>query len=190
MPVTESLSHFVEHYLKSNPELQVPYDAEWRSPCEHGEPFAHAVETGASDPQQFIRWQPVKRSLADDFAGLERALDTEVHADIKAYFSAYWSSNLEAEAPDGHVSLILLWNPQDVDRLVENLIGHALAQRRSKSPLSLFFACTEPESELFLTVRNDTGEIQLEKPGYQPIRPVAESLTQFLDLLVPAQIAE
>ena len=83
-----------------------------------------------------------------------------------------------------------MWNPQDVDRLVENLIGHALAQRRSKSPLSLFFSCTEPESELFLTVRNDTGEIQLEKPGYQPIRPVAESLAQFLDLLVPAQIAE
>lgn len=185
MPVTESLTHFVERYVKTYPVLNISYDAHWRSPCEYGEPFAQPVENGEDDPQQFIRWQPVKRSLADDFTGLEKALDTEIHTDIKAYFGAYWSSSLEAEAPDGHVSLIQLWNPQDVDRLVENLIGHSLAQRRSKSPLSLFFACTEPDSELFLTIRNDSGEIQLEKPGYQPIRPVAASLAQFLDLLVP-----
>ena len=188
MSVTDSLTQFVEHYAKTFPELEVPYDAEWRSPCELGEPFARAAHDDTFEAQQVVRWQPLKRSLADDFAGLENALDTEVHGDIKEYFSLYWSGNLEAAAPDGHVSLILLWNPQDADRLVENLIGHALAQRRSKSPLSLFFACTEPDSELFLTVRNDTGEIQLERPGYRPIRSVADNLTQFLDLLVPAAV--
>ena len=185
MSVTESLAHFVEHHLKAWPELEAPFDPAWRSPCEIGEPYSRQPDDGSGNPGELIRWRPVKRSLADDFPGLENALETEIHPDIKAYYGAWWSGNLEAEAPDGHVSLILLWNPDDADRLVENQIGHALVNRRSKSPLSLFFACTEPESDLILTVRNDTGEVLLERPGYKPLRTVAGSLGEFLDLLAP-----
>lgn len=185
MKVTESLAHYIDHHLKAWPELEARFDPDWRSPCEIGEPYARAPENGEKEPVQFIRWRPVKRSLADDFAGLERALETEVHPDIKSYYGAWWSGNLEAEAPDGHVSLILLWNPDDVSRLVENLIGHTLVNRKSRSPQSLFFACTERDSDLILTVRNDTGEVLLERPGYKPLRTVAGSLAEFLDLLVP-----
>lgn len=135
MSVTESLDRFVDHHLKAWPELEMPFDPAWRSPCEIGEPYARPPASDAGEPSQFIRWQPVKRSLADDFTGLENALETAIHPDIKAYYGAWWSGNLEAEAPDGHVSLILLWNPGDADRLVENQIGHALVNRRSKSPM-------------------------------------------------------
>ena len=186
MSVVESLAHFVDHYRKAWPELEAPFDPAWRSPCELGEPYTRPAGQDSAEPDQFIRWCPVKRSLADDFTGLEKALETEVHPDIKAYYGAWWSGNLEAEAPDGHVSLILLWNPDDAERLVENLIGHTLVNRRSKSPPSLFFACTEPESDLILTVRNDTGEVLLERPGKKPLRTVAGSLAEFLDLLVPS----
>jgi SecY interacting protein Syd len=124
--------------------------------------------------------------LADDFAGLERALETTIHDDIKAYYGAFWSGGLEATARDGHVSLILLWNPSDAERLVENLIGHALAKRRARSPLTVFFACTEPDSDLFLSVDNATGEVVLEAPGAKPLRTVAPSLTVFLRRLLPA----
>ena len=79
-----------------------------------------------------------------------------IHPDIKTHYGRYWSANLEAEAPDGHVSLLYLWNQQDVDRLVENLIGHAVACRQNRTPFSVFFACTEPESDLFLTLNNST----------------------------------
>ena len=185
MSVVASLAHFVDHHLKAWPELEAPFDPAWRSPCEIGKPYTRQSANGAADPGEFIRWHPVKRSLADDFPGLENALETEIHPDIKAYYGAWWSGNLEAEAPDGHVSLILLWNPDDAGRLVENQIGHALVNRRSKSPLSLFFACTEPDSNLILTVRNDTGEVLLERPGHKPLRTVAGSLAEFLDLLAP-----
>ena len=185
MSVVASLAHFVDHHLKAWPELEAPFDPAWRSPCEIGKPYTRQSGNGASDPGEFIRWHPVKRSLADDFPGLENALETEIHPDIKAYYGAWWSGNLEAEAPDGHVSLILLWNPDDAGRLLENQIGHALVNRRSKSPLSLFFACTEPNSNLILTVRNDTGEVLLERPGHKPLRTVAGSLAEFLDLLAP-----
>ena len=183
MSVIDSLAHYVDHHLKAWPELEAPFDPAWRSPCELGDPYTRP--SVRDNPAQFIRWRPVKRSLADDFTGLESALETEIHPDIKAYYGAWWSGNLEAEAPDGHGSLILLWNPEDAGRLVENQIGHALVNRRSKSPLSLFFACTEPDSDLILTVRNDTGEVLLERPGIKPLRTVAANLAEFLDLLVP-----
>lgn len=125
-------------------------------------------------------------SVFADFTPIEQALEITVHADIKAYYGGYWSGGLEAEAPDGHASLIFVWNEEDIARLNENLIGHALAKRQSKSPFSVFFACTEPDSELFLSIENETGAILLEKPGYRPVRRVAECLTEFLETLVPA----
>lgn len=134
-----------------------------------------------------MSWQPLRRQDgADDFAGLERALELSIHPDIKRYYGRYWSGGLEAEADEGHVSLLLLWNGEDADRLVENLIGHALAKRRARTPFTVFFACTEPESDLFLSVDNETGKVVLEAPGQKPLRVVAESLAQFLAVLRPA----
>ncbi|MDP6375865.1 MAG: SecY-interacting protein Syd [Pseudomonadales bacterium] len=185
--VSEQLALFVDHYRKSCPEITAPYDPEWRSPCEIGD--AYNV-----DGQTLIRWQPLLRgeqhAANGDLVPVARALDVEIHPDIRDYYGTFWSGNLEAEAPEGHVSLIQLWNTEDIDRLNENLIGHAFAQKHSRSPLSLFFACTEPESEYFLTLRNDTGEVQLERPGYKPERTVAGSLTEFLECLVPTPPAE
>jgi len=178
--VSTELDAFVERYLAQYPRITDPFDAQWRSPCEIGEPFV------AADDVQLISWRPVKRAFADDFAGLERALEVPIHPDIKAYYGAFWSGGLEAMVPDGHVSLILLWNPSDAERLVENLIGHALAKRRARSPFTVFFACTEPASELFLSVDNTSGAVVLEAPGAKPLRTVAPSLAVFLRGLEPA----
>ncbi len=182
MSVRSALDNFVDDSRMSYPELTVTFDADWRSPCEIGDP------TRRPDGSDQINWQPLPRlpdSTINDFEPLERALEVEIHPDIKAYYASYWAAGLEAEAVDGHVSLLFLWNFNDVARLNENLIGHALAKRGSKSRMSIFFACTEPDSELFLTVENDSGIVLLEKPGYKPLRQVAESLTSFLETLVP-----
>ncbi len=178
--VASELDTFVERYVQQYPQLIDPFDPQWRSPCETGEPFT------ALDDERYVSWRPLRRAFADDFAGLERALETTIHPDIKAYYGRYWSGGLEATAQEGHVSLILLWNPADAERLVENLIGHALAKRRARAPFTVFFACTEPESDLFLSVDNASGQVVLEAPGAKPIRTVAPSLTAFLRGLVPA----
>ena len=181
MNVREALDEFIDHTVKTYPDLRAPYDPEWRSPAEIGAP----IET---DEGPVIAWQPTARhpdTVIDDFAPLERALEITVHPDIKAYYGAYWAAGLEAEAVDGHVSLLFLWNPDDVARLNENLIGHAMAKQRAKSPMSVFFACTEPDSELFLSVENESGIVLLEKPGHKPVREVADSLAVFLETLVP-----
>jgi len=188
LPIAESPQHaveaaldaFVDRYLAEFPHLDDPYDPEWRSPCETGAPYLDARN------ERRIAWRPTRRRGADDFAGLERALEMPIHPAVKAYYGRYWSAGLEAEAADGHVSLLMLWNAQDADRLVENLIGHALAKRRARTPFTVFFACTEPESDLFLSVDNDSGQVVLEAPGRKPLRVVADSLAGFIETLVPA----
>ena len=184
MSVQQSLEQFVSYYQKTYPELAEIYDPEWRSPCESAAPFVD--DAGVSH----IPWQPLRRRLdttvAHDFNGLENALEVAIHPDIKAYYGSYWSGGLEAEAPKGHVSLIFLWNEQDAERLIANLIGHAMAKQRNKVPLSVFFACTEIDSELFLSVENNTGQVLLEKPGHKPVDVIADDLASFIDTLVPA----
>ncbi len=183
MTVGEALAEFMDHTLKTYPDLRAPFDPDWRSACEVGEPFE-------TDAGTVIAWRPVPRhpdSVAEDFTPLERALELTIHPDIKAYWGAYWAAGLEAEAADGHVSLLFPWNPEDLERLNENLIGHALSKKVAKGhTMTVFFACTEPDSELFLSVDNDSGAVLLEKPGFKPIRQVAPDLAGFISTLVPA----
>lgn len=184
VPAVEAvLDAFVDRYMARFPRLEELYDPDWRSPCEIGDPYPGPEE------QRRIAWRPQRRDAdeaVEDFAGLERALELTVHPSVKAYYGRYWSGGLEAEAPRGHVSLLFLWNRQDADRLMENLIGHALAKRRARSGFTVFFACTEADSELFLSVDNDTGRVLLEEPGQRPREVVAESLAEFLASLAPA----
>ena len=181
MSLAETIDEFFDHYIKSFERLTTPHDPEWPSPCEQGIPWED--ETG----ERFMAWQPVRRhGEVDDFAGLERALELPIHPDIKTHYGRFWSANLEAEAPDGHVSLLYLWSPTDAERLIENLIGHAVACRHNRTPFSVFFACTEEDSDLYLTVNNETGAVQLETPGRPPLRTVSDSLEAFMTLLVPA----
>ena len=176
--VNSALDLLITNVLERYSTLYNVFDPEMRSHCEIGQPFAYK-------DLEVISWLPRRRSQVEDFAGLENALDTTIHSDIKAYYGNYWSGCIETSHEEGHVSLIFLWNTMDIDRLVENLIGHALAQKRSRSPFSVFFACTEPNSDLFLAINNESGEVQLEKPGYKPIRVVAPTLPEFLSDLEP-----
>ena len=137
-----------------------------------------------------IHWQPTRRpDSTSDFDGLEHALERAIHPDIKAYYARYWSANIRARAPDGELVLLFLWNLEDVDRLIENLISHAVACRHNKTPFAPFFACPIDDDDYFLTVANDTGEVLLERPGYKPIRRVARSLGAFLSTITPIETA-
>jgi len=150
------------------------HDPAWLSQCQVGEPDAAGM----------IRWRPRERDTAADFSGLERALGIETHPDIKSFYGSYWSGSMELAAEEGGVTLIQVWNDDDFDRLVENILGHALAKQRVKAPLTIFIACAD-EDELMLGVENETGRVVLEKPGSPPIREVSPSLAEFLDRLQP-----
>ena len=153
--------------------LVSPFDPEWRSACE----VHHSAEK--------TYWRPVAQSPRVDFSGLSNAVEAPIHSDIVNYYSSYWSGTLETDSQEGRVSLIQLWNQDDFERLITNLIGHALNKIRAKHPYTVFFATTEPDSELFLSIDNDSGVVLLEEPGNVPIREVESDILTFLNRLEP-----
>lgn len=179
-PVKTAMQQFINAYLtaagKTGKEFPtVEFDPEWLSECQKD-----TVDTDGR-----VGWRPVEQRQHVDFNGLENALELQIHPDIKEYYGSFWSGSLEATCDEGHVSLIQLWNPQDFDRLIANLIGHALAKKRLKQSFTVFFANTEPDSEYFLSIDNETGAVLLEAPGLPPRKSVEACLSDFIKRLKP-----
>lgn len=155
---------------------QLPYDKEWPSQCWQNE----------ADEGVLTLWKPVLQTESIDmFERLSQALETEIHPDIADFYSVYWSDPLPAKAPQGELSLLQVWNPEDIERLRANLIGHALEKRRRKLPLTLFFAVTLPDGNLIISLDNADGSIWLESPGKPPHQRLANSLAEFIHQLEP-----
>jgi len=175
--VADAIDRFMTRALDVQPRdyFVAPFDSGWRSACE----LDDVTNEGMT------RWRPARQPNPVDFSGLENALEFPIHADIKAYYGRYWAGGIDARSREGHVSLIQLWNFDDYERLIANLIGHALAKRRAKDPFTVFFATTEPESELFLSIDNESGAVLLEEPGKSPIREVDTDIARFIDRLTP-----
>lgn len=179
MALTTRLDDLINQYRVLQEPLgwpHLPWEEQWQSPC-----LMRSANEGEEVP-----WQPVKiNEPVDMFDRLAQALETPIHADLVTYFSAYWSDPIYAQHPDGELSLMFAWNADEFERLRANLIGHALNKRRMRQPLTLFFACTEPDADEFISVMNDDGSIWLEAPGKPPLRKLASSLEAFLDEISP-----
>mgnify|MGYP006157772831 CR=1 FL=1 len=182
-----ALSRLINGALQLSDEgvFYAEYDPEWRSPCE----ISGSNQTNLATNSHLISWKPVPQTPKVDFSGLANALETSIHPDLVDYFSGFWSSTIEAKSMEGHASLIQLWNQEDFDRLIENYIGHAIAKKRSKEPLTFFFATTEADSEYFLSVDNNSGAVLLEEPGRPPLKQVDDNLLNFLQRLEPVTSA-
>ena len=169
--ITTALKRIVNESLALTEDgfFHADYDPQWPSQCQSAEG----------------KWKPVPQQNPVNLGGLANALDTVIHPDICVYYSTFWSGSIETESEEGHVSLIQLWNQDDFNRLIENLVGHALMKRRSGHPLTIFFATAEPNTELFLSVDNENGHVLLEEPGRPPLRIVDESMATFLNRLTP-----
>ncbi len=60
----------------------------------------------------------------------------------------------------------------------QNLLGHSLAKQKNKQEQNWFFATTD--NDMVICLNQETGEVELEKPGYKPERVLAVSLAAFL----------
>jgi SecY interacting protein Syd len=172
-----SLERFVTRAIESQPSglFKQPFDKEWRSPCE--------VRQEGTD----TLWRPIEQNGSLDFSGLANAAEASIHPDIQTYYNVYWSGTLLGKTKEGEVSLIQIWNEDDFTRLLENLVGHLFHKIRAKQPFTVFFANTEEDSELFLSIDNSSGVILLEEPGRPPLREIAPDLATFLDRVEPHQ---
>ena len=92
-----------------------------------------------------------------------------------------WSASLPVRYLDNDLELLQLWNEQDFEHLLANLIGHALEKRRIRQPLTLFFAFVDDDR--LLTLDNQTGVVFLETLGQRQPLEVCPSLAEFLGQL-------
>jgi SecY interacting protein Syd len=150
----------------------IEYDKDWPSPCYKTQ--------GANG--ELVSWSPALQEGQCNFAQLEQALEISLDKQFCAYFTRYFSDNLQVLAPDGMCELLQVWNADDFERLQENLIGHVLMKRRLKQPITLFFALTD-EDDFMLSVDNATGNVVLEPVGKKPMRVIAPSLADFIGSL-------
>ena len=117
------------------------------------------------------------------FNGFETAIEQPVHADMKAFYLSLWSGALPCLFETLPISLIQIWNPDDFERLISNLIGHFLAQKNTRQTPTLFIATVEDGGDNIISLNNRTGEVLLETPGTPDRAVIAPSLTQLLPLL-------
>lgn len=173
--LSDLLDRWVALYRSTHGTLpRQPFELEWPSPCQRGQP----------DRSGYIEWLPVRRTTAPDFTGLERALERDIHPDIKQFVGTFYAEVIAGKTSEGGVQLVQIWNDADFDRLIENTLGHALAKFRNQQDLTLFFATTD-EDEYFLSIDNDSGAVLLESPGLAPIREVARDIATFLTRVEP-----
>ncbi len=147
----------------------VDFEPDWTSPC----------IVASRDGRSF--WRPLAMETAPDFSGLQRALEVPLHLDVLSYYGSYWSGALPVTWEGSDFELLQLWNEQDLDNLISNLIGHALEKRRIRQPLSIFFAVVDDAR--FLSVQNDGGQVLLETLGTFHPEEIAASLGEFLGRL-------
>ena len=70
-----------------------------------------------------------------------------------------------------------------MQKLKENILGHAFAKLKTKQPLSYFIGCTFGDD--VICVEHQSGEVVLEKPGRKAHKILASSLEEFLLSLQP-----
>ena len=154
----------------------IEFDADWPSKCYQ--------LTDSDQPVSPTSWKPILRTEMSDFAELSSALELELHPDVAAFYSRYWSDNIFAEHPSGRLQILQAWNGDDFDRLQQNIVGHILMKRRLRQPETIFIALTD-EDDFILTVDNQTGAVMLEQVGLKPKEQISPNLARFLTEIVP-----
>ncbi len=142
---------------------------DWHSPCEY------LRDTRSSF------WRPIPQAPKMSFEGFERAIEMPIHEAIKEFYCSFWSGTLPGIYAGRPISLIQIWNQDDFDRLISNLVGHYLAQKRANIPFSVFIGTPDDDDELSLSLDNQSGKIFLERPGQGLVEQIAPSLTNFLE---------
>jgi SecY interacting protein Syd len=167
------LNRHQQLFAKQGYGPSIAYDPQWTSECIYG----------SKDQENNVSWKPVRRSYNNAFSEMEAALETNFHPSIIAYYCSHWSDGIWGEFASKQISLIQVWNEDDLDMLKKNLLGHVFAKQKNRLPFTLFVGCTENDD--IVSVDNSSGQIILETPGKKHVKVLAKDLVSFLESLSP-----
>lgn len=147
--------------------------ADWASPC------IERIDNGK------VYWQAQpQHSDGALFDGVENALELTLHSDIKAFYSALFAGDMNLKFDQQAITLLQVWNQDDIERLQENIIGHLLMQKKLKQTPTVFIGTTEEEHRV-ISVCNLSGEVLLETLGKKQRQVLAGDLVSFLHRVEP-----
>jgi len=136
-----------------------------------------------------VQWLPAMMAKPLDFSGLEHALELQLPADVKAFYSTAFGGGLPVKHARGALELLMVWHDADANRLQQNLISHVLMKRRLKQQPTVFFAVTD-EDDWLLSVAIHDGAVYLEQVGCEVSEQLAPSLAEFLTQLTPVAFGQ
>lgn len=173
LSIKQAMTGLVEKFIDAHDILPtMDYDPDWTSVCQQ-------VDTLQNDQ---IQWQPEINDNPGSFENVEYALDCKLHLSISEYYGCFWSADIEAKHPKGPLTLLQVFNPEDLETLQQNIIGHIMMKQRLKQPITVFIAVTDEDDQM-ISVINDTGEVWLEYVGKEPHLKLADSIAEFIELL-------
>lgn len=166
---------YVERFRSERDSLPFsPWQEDWDSPC------IQQVD----HQQERTYWLPVNREEEQPLPEVEKGLEVAIHSDVATFFGSLWADGIRVDSPWGEIGLIQVWNPQDLEMLKENQLGHAFMRLKQRSPLSFFIGVQR--NEKVISVDNERGLVMREQPGHRRKDEVlCDSLTDFLRQLRP-----